>query len=506
VKRVDEASIDREIVRKGGLYEFVKLAFPYVEPCEYVDGRAVKEICLHLEAVTNGEIKRLVINVPPGFMKSMLTCVFWPTWVWATRDVKHKWIFASYDKMLCYRDAERSLELMQTPWFQARWGELLWPDRKPAVGDIHTQVESNGQLLRAGWRFATSVMGKATGRHANTQVIDDPHKPTEALAVSKVSLKKTHDWLDQTMSTRAEDPANLARVLIMQRITEGDLSGYCRERGDYTFLRLPMRFESKFVSKTPVGGDWRTKEGELLWPEKCDERGVKVLEKDLKTEQAKACQLQQRPMPQGGLVFKETWFRYWHTDGPKKLDPNGRPCLLLPIRGGIKSQSWDLRFAKADAGQSRVCGQLWWHHAPYHYLLDSDVGFYGFWDSIDAIKRMSKAWPEALGKLIENKANGPACEETLSKELSGIELVDPKGGKLVRCFACQPTLKSGHVVIPHPDMPGFGWVNCENGFLSEVCGFPNSVFDDQPDAMSQHLNWSDNWTSRFLAGMKQAKV
>ena len=506
-RRIEDPDIDREIVKQGGLYEYVKLAYPYVDPSPFIDGRLIQEICVHLEAVTAGEIKRLLINVPPGFMKSLLTCVFWPTWVWGPkRDVKHKWIFASYDKTLCYRDAERSLDLLQNPWFIERWGDVLWDSKKPAVGDIHTKVETrDGHVMRAGWRFATSVLGKATGRHANTQVVDDPHKPS-SLLVSDKALKTSHNWLDQTMSTRAENPEDLARVIIMQRLHEADLSGYCKERG-YVHLRLPMRFEKKFVSTTPVGGDWRTVDSELLWPERCSAGGVKILEAELKTEQAIACQLQQRPIPQGGLIFKEDWFRFWHPDGPKKLDPNGRPCLLLPIRGGIKSQSWDLRFAKeADEGQSRVCGQLWWYHAPYHYLLGSDVGFYGFWDSIEAIRRMSKDWPGALAKLIEKKANGFAAEETLSKEISGIELVEPKGGKLVRCFACQPTVKSGHVVIPHPDMPGFDWVKRENGFLSEVCGFPNAAFDDQPDAMSQHLNWTDGWTSKFLSGMKQAQA
>jgi len=517
---VEDAEIDCEIVSQGGLYEFVKLAFPYVVALPYIDGRVVREVCLHLEAVSDGDIKRLIINLPPGFMKSLIVCVFWPTWVWATRDINYKFIFASYDQSLTLRDADRSLELMRSKWFRDRWGDLLWDEKRTAIGDIHTKTmprthqeiprvvpidattSSQCSWLKAGWRFATSVMGKATGRHANVHGIDDPHKP-QSLMTSKRELTKAQTWLDETMSTRAEDPKNLARVLIMQRLHEDDLSGYCLRRGDYVHLRLPMRFESKYVSVTPVGGDWRTEEGELLWPEKCDVEGVETLEKDLKTEQAKACQLQQRPNPKGGIIFREKWFRYWHVDGLKVLDPNGRPCLLLPIRGGVKLQSWDLKFADETSGQSRVCGQVWWDHTPYYYLLDSDVDVYGFVDSIDAIRRMSRAHPEANSKLIENKANGAAAQNTLKTELNGIELVEPEGGKLVRCFACQPIVKTGYCVLPHPDMPGFEWVR---DFVAEVTGFPNALYDDQPDTMSQALNHRDDWKKKFMAAMDKAKV
>ena len=153
--------------------EYVSLAWPQVEPARpFVDNWHIAVICEHLEAVACREIRRLVINVPPGSMKSLLCGVFWPSWVW-TMVPESKWITSSYSGVVARRDSLRAQRLMETPWYQERWGHL-W---KPSPDEWGAAKYSND---KAGFRLAVTVGGGVTGEHADHQLVDDPIKPLEA--------------------------------------------------------------------------------------------------------------------------------------------------------------------------------------------------------------------------------------------------------------------------------------------------------------------------------------
>ena len=114
---LDRIGRHRELVAKGGLSAFVRLAWPHIESAPYVHGWHLEEVCKHLEAVSRGDIRRLVINIPPGCSKSLITSVFWPAWDWLTRPDR-KWMFATFDADLARRDSLRCRELVTSPWFQ----------------------------------------------------------------------------------------------------------------------------------------------------------------------------------------------------------------------------------------------------------------------------------------------------------------------------------------------------------------------------------------------------
>ncbi len=269
----------------------MKDAWKWVEPgTEFADNWHIELICKHLEAITRGEFNRLIINVPPGTMKSLLVCVFWQPWVWTERPEK-KWMFASYNVSLSKRDNLRARRLIESPWYQACWGHVY----KPVHDEwLQTRYVNN----RAGFRMCTGVGGGATGEHVDYQVVDDPHKPSDLVGVSRPAIETTKTWWQQTMASRLLGPRS-SRVIIMQRLHKHDLAGICLESGQYEHLCLPMVYESSQRSETSVGKDKRRREGELLWPKLFSKSEVAKRKEEFGSR-GWAAQDQQRPSPPGG--------------------------------------------------------------------------------------------------------------------------------------------------------------------------------------------------------------
>lgn len=247
------------------LLEFIKLTWHVLLPrTPFVEGRLLREICRHLEAVTEGKIIRLAIAVPPGTAKSLITNVFWPAWEWGPRGLSHyRYVSTSYSEHLSIRDNGYCLKLVQSDVYQALWG-----------GHVHLDPKLRGSvkfgLIETGWRFATSVGGTGTGERGDRIIIDDPLNAKEA--VSDAALEEALQYFTEVIPSRTTDPAKSAIVLIMQRLNERDPIGHVLSSGlDYDFLCLPMEYEldHPFPSRTSLGFvDWRTEPGELLFPER----------------------------------------------------------------------------------------------------------------------------------------------------------------------------------------------------------------------------------------------
>lgn len=452
------------------LHAFVRLSWRLVCPSErFIDGVYVHAACEFLEAVTRGEIKRGIMNVPPGFMKSLLTGVFWPAWEWI-RHPEMTYLYGSYDPQLSLRDARRCYELVSSRWFSERWGRIL-PSHRQAAGDYYTRVKGN--------RFSTSVKGKATGRHFKRHIADDPIKPKDALGgqtVTEAALDEVTQWWDQTIATRTANYSEVVRLVVMQRLHERDLSGYLIDKGGYEHFCYPMRYDTMIQCRW----DKRQSEGDLAWPERFPEKDVQLAEEGLGSAAAIASQLQQRPNPKGGLIFKQTDFRFW--SNTPRFDPNGRPCLARPLtRAGIWFQSWDMTFKDSD-GTDYVAGGLWQGVDNMLYLHDCVNERLEFTKTCDAMRSMTGSQPRAHRKLVENKANGPAVESQLRKDIPGIILVEPDGGKVARANASSTYTEKKCVVLPHPSEAP--WVKT---FLKQACNFPRAKHDDMVDMMTQAI-------------------
>lgn len=497
-------NLDRSLVlANDGLYQFMKLSWPLIDPKPFQDGRILQEVCYTLQAVSEGHITRLIINQPPGTTKTTTVGTIWCVWDWLRYEAKRKFIYASYDKGIPLRGGGQVVKLLRSPWFLERWGRIL-ASNNPGKGELVT--------VAGGWRFATSVNGRATGWHGDIQVADDPIKPRDANGGanhSDANLKNCLEWWTETMSNRMCDPLTAARIINMQRLHDADLSGHMiNDEEDWQLLSLPMRFDEKnksvlYYKRTLIDeqvkdsqpvvtevtrGDWRTKEGELLWPERFPLEAVISAERGLRTAAAVSSQMQQKPVPKGGLVFSEADLLWWHHEGSDVLAPNGRPCVPLPQRGGQKVLSLDASFKGKD-GSDRCSLGTWWAHGSQRYWIDNRTETWDFLKLLQQFPAMCKKWPLATARLIEDKANGPALVSMLKKSISGLIEVNPHGGKGDRADACTPLWRAGNVVFPHPSMSGYGWVS---EAVKEITGFPYYRYDDQVDQMTQALLYLEN--------------
>lgn len=483
----EEAAIIRERVRRRGFYEFVKLAWPYVESSPFIDSWHIGAICEFLEACQRREIRKGVINVPPGCTKSLLVSGLYPPWCW-TLDPTERFMCASYDDSLSNRDARRHRDLVMSDWYQASWGHQVSIASK-SVKQVKDFANSAG-----GFRFSTSIAGKATGRHATQRIIDDPIKPKDTMGGSDMTRKRLHacdDWFRGTWSTRTTDVRRIIDLLIMQRLHDADLAALFLSLPGIEALILPMRAETK--RRCMVMGkyvDPRTEDGQLLCPARFPEEAVKQLENDLGP--FASAQLQQDPVPATGGIFKREWVQYWSPDG--KIPGTVKlPSIGWPI------QSWDMAF-KGTETSDYVVGQCWGTAEARFWLLDQERARMNVGETIDALVRFTARNPKAISKLIEAKANGQAVIDLMSKKIVGLMAVEPEGGKESRANAVSGLWRSGSVFLPHPSLAP--WVT---DFVEELCRFPKAPHDDQVDAMSQALTYLAAHANPLVAAMAAMK-
>jgi len=282
------------------LHSFAMNAWSVVEPdVDFIDGWHIQGIAKHLQALVDGKIPNLLINQPPGTMKSLLCAVFCPAWAWTTKPGL-RFIYASYEAQLSIRDSQKCRMLVESKWYQDRWGDT--------VSLVHDQnMKTLFQTSAGGWRLATSVGGRGTGEHPDLLFVDDAMKAAEA--ERELDRKKVIDWWVGTMSSRGKI-RGVRRCVVGQRLHVDDLPGHILEnnRGNWDAIILPMRYEANAMQKTSIGWiDERKKDGELLWPAAFPETIVRAIEDEMGSMRA-AGQLQQRPVPAGGALFKREWF------------------------------------------------------------------------------------------------------------------------------------------------------------------------------------------------------
>ena len=279
---------------------FYPRAWKIVEPGRsFLRNWHIDCIAEHLTAVTDGQIRRLVINVPPRTGKSQEVTVCWPCWSWLKRPAM-RWMFVSYSADLSALHSVYRRTLLQSDWYRRHWGTRF---------GLNKWQEAELRNDKQGAMFATSIGGSATGRGGDVIVIDDPHNPRQA--ESEAERATAIRFCQQTLATRLDDPKTGAVVVVMQRLHEKDWSGHVLAEGGYTHLCLPAEAESRTTISFPASG--RTierEEGDLLWPERYGETELASLKKAMGSY-AYAGQFQQWPAPAGGEVFQRSWFRYW---------------------------------------------------------------------------------------------------------------------------------------------------------------------------------------------------
>lgn len=509
------------------LYQFVLQAWPHVEASEFVDGEHIRQVCLHLQAFSDGWIPNLGCNIPPRYMKSTLFSVMFPAWEWARRippekshlircvGSKERYLTLSYKEELAINDNWRARTLMRSPWYQQRWG---W--RWKFSGDQN--VKSRYTNDQGGARVATSITS-AIGQGGTRIMIDDPQSYVDAL--NRDASDKVVNTYQGNLSMRSFGERT-RKACIMQRLSFHDLTAYLQKLTkagleEWVFLVLPIVFTPNNVWHTYLGtdaegnprvyndpgegrvrfgGDWRTEPGEPLWPELYGgvERAKEQLEKiRMKTDETVwAAQGLQDPMPPGGGPYRsEEWFPTYD-----------RLPTYEEMGGYFLYSTWDCA-VKDKEHNDPTAGYLvaYFPRTGMHFVLDR------FWFREQFIGQewvlqhcARKAISHGCCHVIEGGGNGSALVSALNRWMDEeIERRDmdrgeddpmnrfyewmPRGlSKLGRATIASPRFRAKKIYWP-------AWAKQRGGWYDEVVRqflqFPYAEHDDDVDAINQGIIW-----------------
>ena len=318
---------------------FAKLAWHIIEPGKvYVPGWHLDAIAEHLQAVIEGQIKRLLVNMPPRHGKSSYISTLIHPWSWL-QNPSLRWLCASYALNLATRDNLKCRRIIKSKWWQERYGHLFELTKDQ---DAKMKFENNF----SGYRQAVSVgAAGTTGEGGDILVIDDPH-PIEQKR-SDIKREAVLDWFLNTWMSRLNDEKTGAMIAVGQRVHSQDVSGLIIEGaagGEWVHLNLPAEYETANPCRTyfPQSGktwqDPRKEEGELLWEEKFP-RPVIEQKKRIHGPLGFAAIYQQRPVPAGGAIYKEKDRRFF------TIDQLTQSYLLETPRGRVTfpiDQCWNL--------------------------------------------------------------------------------------------------------------------------------------------------------------------
>ena len=477
-------ALDRELVRREGFYKFVELAWEHVSTNAnqpFVPARHIQEMCLHAEHMTPGSkyvertavppIRNLVVNIPPGYTKSMVWAILWLAWIWTFRP-EYRQMYVSYDHGMSMLNARLCRDLVRSQWYRERWGDILHPVNSRKEGEFWTRA--------GGLRFSTSIGGKGTGRHFHGTVVDDPIKPLSVETVNEdigAQVRNANSWMKTVLPSRTIDARTYTKVIVMQRIHEEDPAGKAIEERmpdgtpSYEVLRLPARFVADEPCETSIGGDWRTEQDEMLEPKRYprdveDGRAAGMGGWDGPVASA---QLQQSPAPPGGLIFKKETFGQF----AESALPSHRTFLTISVDANFKEGEVSSDCGITVAGSSLESGaRLYVYEA-----LSENMGFIAL---LNTVERLLKKYPSTAALLIEDKANGPALIEMLRQKHYNVIAVDPKTSKVARAHAAN-VLYQGRSVYHNQEMIELTW------FEKVLSTYPRGKKKDVVDALSQQL-------------------
>jgi predicted phage terminase large subunit-like protein len=457
-------------VARLSLKDFVREAWNVLEPVStLVWNWHLDLICDYLTLIRDNnfknscgkELEGIIFNVPPRTMKSLLISVFFPIWLWTT-DPSRRFMFVSYSEKLSTQHSVFRRSVIESPWYQKRWGAVFSLSRDQ-------NVKSHYENSARGTMFSTGMQATATGMGGDILIFDDPLNPEQA--ISQVEREAVNLRFDTTFRSRINDPATGVKIIIMQRLHELDLTGHvlARESSRWEHVSLPAIAQKdkpwEFPSSTEVKNQ---KAGDLLWPARLPQSFLDSQRVGMGSW-AFHGQYQQSPAPLDGGIIKRQWVRFYRQ---------------LPEKFEFMVQSWDCTFS-GGSDHDFVAGQVWARSGGKYFMLPyRTYERLDFGPTMAAIKSCHAKFPQAHAVLIEDKANGPAIISELQKEIAGVVAVNPEGGKIARAQATAPLWEAGSIELPDPQVFGISWME---DYLHNLCAFPKAAHDDDMDSTSQAL-------------------
>lgn len=472
----------------SSLHKFFKTAWLQIEGNKpLIDGWHIQAVCEHLEAALRGQIKKLLISVPPRTSKTTVISIAWPAFSWITNP-SLKFLFSSYAQKISWEHSRLCKLLIESPWYRERWGHIVRLSKDQATKGHFTNTAM-------GHRIATSVDAGGTALGGDVLVMDDPNDAGE----SEVTSTATNDWVSRVWPSRLNPGSLGVNVLVQQRTREMDVSGFLLSRdNDWVKLILPMEFEESRRSKTIIlpstkGKIWqdpRKKEGELLCPQYLSLKDIQNKKMEL-GEYNYAGQYQQRPSPEAGGIIRRDSFKVW--------DKESLPEISYVL------QSWDTALTDRKSSSYSACTTwgvfrdaegidnvmlltAWRDRTSYPNIVKRAARLYGNYLDIneEVIAPDYRREPDRL--LVEAKASGmPLVSDLVSKGIPATGFnPDEFGDKIRRVHLITSFIECGRI-----------WVTSEvnskkllkdHEMLVHMCTlFPNSESRDLVDTMTQAI-------------------
>lgn len=424
-------------------------------------------ICEHLQKIVDGERRFYIVEMPPQTGKSMTITETFPSYYLIKNPDKHVMLAAYSDSLT------KGFGIKNLTKFNDLAGDM---DNLALSKRKHTANEWNIEGHQGGM-FATTVLGQSTGKPADLLIIDDPFS---GMVAADSSTMRDKVWETFTGNFLARISANASIIVIMTRWNVDDLSGRLLKQNALPWeeLRVPAIAEED----DPIG----RKVGDPILPQLGKNKKFYKQMLDVSGNRVFSAEYQQRPVKQGGNIFKESNLQYYvqSTDKEREYGELDNPNVsIIPDHFDKVWSSWDLTFTSSEMSDY-VAGQTWAKKGSSLYLIDRVHARMEFPDQVRAIKAMAARHPEATKVIIEKKANGAAAITELQSQISGIQAVVPTRDKVARADAILGYWDARNIFIPHPkDAP---WVN---KMIDEWIGFPNMQHDDEVDAMTQALQY-----------------
>jgi len=443
---------------------FVELAFSVLHDEPYLRNWHVNAIAHYLTLLASGEVKRLLITMPPRTMKSFIGSVCYPAWLLG-RNPGEKIICASYSQKLSEDFSYKMRTLMLSELFRAIFPDCHLDPKKQSLDAIFT--------TRGGYRISTSTGGTLTGRGANIIIIDDAINAQDAH--SEVVRENAWKWFCTTALSRLNNQKTGRFLVIAQRLHAEDLPGQLVAAGGWCELCLPLIADRDMEVAISQESNLTRQAGNILHEAMFGEEVIARLRTDMGERDFEA-QYNQRPLPPGGALFKLEWLQRY--DEPPK-----------PPQTQAFVQSWDTAYDIEDHHDYSVC-TTWALCGKRYYLLDVYRERLEFADLEKAIYAQRKKWKANL-VIVEKAGSGISLAQNIRRGNKNhwLKVLSPVGSKQDRASQQTPKFERGEIFVP-TEAP---WLKV---FEDEYVSFPHGKHDDQIDSVTQFLAAVD--TGRIL--------
>lgn len=470
-------SIEELLLLRNNLTAYFKEAWKIIESGVPLSWNwHLDALCEHLQAVDAGQIRKLLVAMPPRHGKSSLISVIYPSWVWI-RNPSEQFLTASYALSLALRDTQRCRELIDTQWYQSRFGDsFAWTSDQNVKGFYSNNMR--------GHRIAVSVEGSATGHGASQLIVDDAHNVQESES-DNVRLA-TLSWWDRVMVSRINDQSTGRMVIVGQRVHEEDLIGHLLETGDWEYLSLSAEYDETKKFTTSLGWvDPRKKDGEPLWADKFPKSVLSYLKKTLGIHYY--AQYQQQPVRDSGNIFKSSYLHmytefesYYVLHGPD----GDKQVPKAACRTVISTD-----FAVSKDAEADYTVFLTWHVTPSMEFILIDIVH----ERMEGPEAEELLWTKCIAArrfwavIIENVAYQKSIIQRLRRGTpvqpgrmrKGLPVIPfrPTTDKVSRAQTIAVWFSSGNFYF-NTNIAGY------TDLKKELLGFPRSAHDDCVDAIS----------------------